>query len=502
MKIIRDRIIHLGLLKSSMLIIMVVSAILLIFVINGCSQKPGGDVKNTGELARIEPDYTDITIPQNIAPLNFIIKEDASAYFVSFTGDSGKAIEVTSKDGIIRIPEKKWSGLLKENYDKELRIDIYTRDCDGNWSKFNTITNMVSGDPIDPFLSYRLLYPGYEAYTDLYIKQRSMSSFDEHSLVENTILDENCINCHSFNPKSQEDFLFHVRGALGGTYFFHGGTLRKLNLKTSDMQYNATYPRWHPSGKYIAFSSNRTIQFFHSSDPKKVEVADLASSLILYDIGGNKVSQVNVAEKAEHMDTYPEWSPDGNFLYFCRADQVGQETSYQDIRYNLCRMPFNQEDGSFGAMEIIYDAASMNRSVSFPRISPDGKYLVINLHDYGCFPIWHKDADLYVIDLGSMIPSRLDLNSTRSESYHSWSSNNRWMVFSSKRGDGLTARPYIAFIDGEGKSRKPFILPQKNPEFYNNCLKTFNIPELSQNRISLSPGEIRKTALSTEVKAN
>ena len=110
------------------------------------------------------------------------------------------------------------------------------------------------------------------------------------------------------------------------------------------------------------------------------------------------------------------------------------------------------------------------------------------------FPIWHKEADLYSIDLTIFTASRLTLNSDFSDSYHSWTSNSKWLVFSSKRVDGLTARPYISYIDENGNSYKPFILPQEDPEFYQRFLKSFNIPEFSTVEIDLKPGEIRRLA--------
>ena len=260
------------------------------------------------------------------------------------------------------------------------------------------------------------------------------------------------------------------------------------------MKNGSVYPRWHPSGKYVAFSSNKIVQRFHSADNKKVEVSDLESSLVLYDVDKNEIMPIPLPDKEKYMDTYPEWSPDGKYLYFCRAAQIGEEYDYQQIKYNLWRVSFDIDSRSFGDAELIFDASKIDKSISFPRISPDGRFIVVTMADYGCFPIWHKEADLYSIDLDTRKAVRLELNSDFTDSYHSWSSNGRWLVFSSKRGDGLTARPYISYIDENGNSDKPFILPQKNPEFYDRFLKSFNVPEFSLMKIELSPGKIRKIA--------
>ena len=121
----------------------------------------------------------------------------------------------------------------------------------------------------------------------------------------------------------------------------------------------------------------------------------------------------------------------------------------------------------------------MNKSIAFPRVSPEGNYLVMTIQDYGCFPIWHKETDLISLNLKTFETERLELNSDYSESYHSWSSNGKWLLFASRRDDGLTTRPYIAYINKDGKSGKPFIVPQKDPEFYDSFMKSFNVPEFS-----------------------
>lgn len=476
--------------------------IVALLVFSACGKEPNGDIPVTETLPVLEPDYSDVTIPPNIAPLNFNIKEPGKIFFVKFTSASGPEIDIFSRSGEIRIPEKRWKEMLQNNKGKELKIDIFLKDKQGKWSKHKTVTNKIAMETVDPYLYYRLLYPGYESWTELSINRRDLGSFHSRPLVENSVVDENCINCHSFNNTGHnDDFLFHMRGTMGGTYFYSGGNFRKINLKTKEMKNGAVYPRWHPSGKFVAFSSNKIIQRFHSADNKKVEVSDLASSLVLYDVDKNEIMNIDLADKDKFMDTYPEWSPDGRYLYFCRADQIGENYDYKQIKYSLYRVPFSIENRSFGGAELVFDASSEDKSVAFPRISPDGRFLVITVADYGCFPIWHKEADLYSVDLATSKVNRLSLNSDFADSYHSWSSNSRWLVFSSKRGDGLTARPYISYIEEDGTSDKPFILPQEDPEFYSQFPKSFNIPEFSTEKIDLNPGQIRNLAKTAAIPA-
>ena len=125
----------------------------------------------------------------------------------------------------------------------------------------------------------------------------------------------------------------------------------------------------------------------------------------------------------------------------------------------------------------------------------------MTMQDYGCFPIWHKETDLWILDLETNNSDRMNLNSDYTDSYHSWSSNGKWIVFSSKRDDGLTARPYIAYIGDNGQSAKPFLLPAEDPDFYDRFIKSYNVPEFSDIEIRLNPGKLRRISLRESIQA-
>jgi hypothetical protein len=464
-----------------------------------CSSVPEGAITKVERAASIYPDYSSLTIPVNIAPLNFRVLEEGDTYRIKLTGLKHNYV-TKSSDGNFHFSEKKWKEILAESVGSNIVYEVFVKK-DGEWNQYKSFSNEVVESKVDPYLYYRLLYPGYESWTEISIVQRSLESFAEKAVVENNVVGQNCVNCHAFNQQNPDNFMFHMRGSLGGTYFVEDGDLKKFNLKTKEMKNGAVYPRWHPSGNFVAFSSNKVVQQFHSMKEKKIEVSDLNSSLVLYDVKLNEMMEIPVDIQKQFMDTYPEWSPDGKYLYFCRAKQIGKEYDYRDTKYNLCRAEFNTETRTFGKTELVFDAETIGKSVSFPRISPDGNSLVFTLHDYGCFSIWHKEADLYSINLNDFTVEKCDLNSYFTESYHSWSSNGRWLIFSSKRGDGLTARPYISYVDENGKTRKPFVLPQEDPGFYKNFTKTFNIPEFAKADVDFTPGKIRKAANQEAIEA-
>lgn len=146
-------------------------------------------------------------------------------------------------------------------------------------------------------------------------------------------------------------------------------------------------------------------------------------------------------------------------------------------------------------IDTIYNARTVGKSASFPRVSPNGKYLMYTLSAYGNFSIWHRDADLFMINLDTGKNMNINaLNSKETESYHSWSSNSHWIVFSSRRLDGLYTRLYIAHIDNNGNVSKPFLLPQDDVNHYTLLQKSYNIPEFIKGPIKMSPNKIAREA--------
>lgn len=434
---------------------------------------------------KIEPDYTDITIPPNIAPLNFIINEDAKEFKVHIYSLSGDGILVKSTDNRILIPQGKWEYLLKKCKGTELLIDVYMRKKNG-WVKFETIVNQVAVEPIDSYLVYRLFDQGFEAWNKMGIYQRCLENFKVSPVIVNDMSNGNCINCHTFNEHKSNTMLFHMREKVPGTIIYKNGAISKVNTKTDKTITPGMFSSWHPEGKYIAFSNNRNPVFFNAIHDKLRETVDTLSDLILYDSERNIVYKYPELASDERFETFPSWSPDGKYLYFCSA--VAKPVNMlKEIEYDILRIPFNAETHQFGEIDTVVYSSLNGLSSSFPRISPDGKYLLFCLSSYGNFSIWNSTSDLYIKNLESGEIFMPDINSEFAESYHSWSANGKWIVFSSKRADGFGTLPYFAYFDNFGNTHKPFLLPQKDPEFYRTFLKSYNIPELVTSKIPLKP---------------
>ena len=479
------------------------------------------DYSRTDKQPAIYPDYRNIVIPPNIAPLNFMVQDDkADAFVVGYAlhADDYLLIAGADADGKIDMDTTAWRQLLAQAKGTNIGVDIYAQH-NGQWQRFPRYTLTVAQEAIDPFLSYRLIEPGYELYRQVGLYQRNLTNFDEQPIYENNRTfddDENhCVNCHNYQNYDTRHMLFHVRGAHGGTIITDGAEAHKIAIRHDSILGAGVYPSWHPTLPLVAFSTNLTGQVFHMQHAEKIEVLDEASDLLLYDVTNNTVSRIPGADKGDAFETFPCWNPAGDRLYYCSANMHAMPDSlygkretaewllphYDSIRYDVWSVPFDTITRRFGQPQLEIDCASSGKSASVPRISPDGRYLLYTLADYGQFHIWHKSADLWVAPLSHADPYPLTAtNSPDVDSYHTWSSNGRWIVFSSRRDDGNFTRPYIAYFDRKGRAHRAFLLPQKDPEQNLLLLKSYNVPELTRNAVQASHEALNHTVRQTEAQ--
>lgn len=448
---------------------------IVLFFLVGCASP--SSVEKVEELPPIYPDYADVTIPINIAPLNFLLRNNPESVKVELRGDSLN-MNFSGSNSIV-FPIKKWKKLLKA--ESKISVQV-TAKMNGKWIQYAPFSWNVVPDSIDSYLSYRSIEPGYEVWNAIQIRERNIQNFDERVLADNNLLDNACMNCHIYgkNEKMQLS-IFHLRSKNGGTYLSKNGKLKKLTLREKDMVSAAVYGDFHPAGQFAVFSSNIIIPEFHVLGYGKLEVYDSASDVFVADLDNVSFYTSPLLSSPKAFETFPVFSANGKWIYFCSAPFVDLPQNIDNLKYNLCRIAFDAKTKTFGSqVDTLFSAERENASVCHLKCSPDGKYLLFTVADYGTFPIWHKEADLNMMDLRTgKIDTLAMVNADYSDTYHSWSSNSRWFVFASKRGDGIYGKPYFCYVDSKGVTHKPFVLPQKDPSFYDFTLKSFNIPELS-----------------------
>ena len=483
-------------------------------LLSSCVSHP--DVPSSAKDAKCQPDifpdYCDVTVPCNIAPLNFMLPKDKFDECVArFITADGK--QQTYGDGVkVQIPEDEWHDMLDASKGKSIKVEVWGKKK-GEWLSFKPFEIRVAKEPIDEYLSYRLIEPTYVAWSFMEIAQRNLTSFEETQIFNNEITMNDrakgqCINCHSYQNYKTDNMLFHVRLSNGGTVIVNDGKVSRVNMKRDYTISGGVYPAWHPTAKLIAFSTNLTRQAFHTSNDNKIEVYDLASDMILYDVTTDSVSIVS--NDPELLEVYPTWSPDGKYLYYCKSVPLPEEmrdkdirTTYPKVQYNLYRRPFDLATHNFGDEELVYDAASSDKSVTLPRISPDGRYLLFAQGQYGCFHSRHRDADIVCIPMDKFSGSALTveaasfvdlsaLNSKEnSDSYPTWSSNGHWIMCASRREDGNYSRVYFSYFNN-GKVEKAFLMPQEDPEYNTFLLKSYNRPEFMVEPVRISVDEFSK----------
>lgn len=459
-----------------------------------CSPTPS-DVQKVSDAVPMYPDYTDITIPVNIAPLNFLLRAEANAggeaeaVSVSINGE-----EYTSASGNeITFSLSDWQQLLADNVGKTLNVAV-SAQYDGKWREYKAFTWTISADKVDPYLTYRLIEPDYEVFNNLVLQERCVENFDERNFCDYNVVGNKCMNCHTYASQDPNASMFYVRGEGGGAILNLNGKLQKLALKRQDMVSGSVYFGFSPSKRYVVFSTNVIIPAFHSTPSKRLEVFDTKSDVYVADLESDKFIESPLLSDTTQMETFPTFSPNGKSIYYCSAARIDSLGALKSQRYSLCRIDFDERNGILGTkVDTVYNARIEGKSVCHPRISPDGRYLIFTVADYGTFPIWHREADLAMLDMHTKkLIDCSHINSTYSDTYHSWSSNSRWLVFASKRDDGLYGKPYYTHISADGRCSKPFVLPQRYPSHYDNCLKSYNAPEQGKGKLPFSVKDVRR----------
>jgi hypothetical protein len=463
--------------------------------------------------AEVLPDYSGSVIPPNIAPLNFLIQHEGTGYFVRVCSEKGKPIEIFSKTPGISIPKRAWHQLLDLNRGRQLSLDIFVKSPENTsssegqnerWSRFQTLTCEIAREDIDPFLVYRKIQPAHGTWRNMGIYQRNLNSFNESVVLNNEYFKHGCVNCHAFCGNRTEKMLLGIRSADYGSsaLLFEDGKVDKIGTKFG-------YTSWHPSGRVAAFSVNEVRQFFHAAAGEVRDVMDFDSLIAYYLVDSGTVKTTNDLARKDRLETYPTWSADGRYMYFCSApitwsDRNAVPESYDQIKYDLVRAGYDLDLDQWSPLESVLSAPETGLSILLPRVSPDGRWLLFCMCDYGCFPVYRPSSDLYMMDLeaakqtGHFAYERLDINSSESESWHCWSSNSRWIAFSSKRGSGVFTRIYIAYVDKNGKVYKPIRLPQKDPTYYESCLWTYSAPELVTEPVRVTREKLGRIVRSSQ----
>jgi dipeptidyl aminopeptidase/acylaminoacyl peptidase len=255
----------------------------------------------------------------------------------------------------------------------------------------------------------------------------------------------------------------------------------------------SSYASWHPNGNLIALAVDGKVSvstFAAGKGAEEVlEYTDLDGDLAVYNIRQNTISTTAAISRTDRVENQPAWSPDGKLLYFLSSPKVPKE-EFEKVQYDLQRIGYDADRDTWGEVETLVSAKETGRGSTFPALSPDGKYLLFCMTDRGSFSIVRQSTDLYLMELEKKSFRRLEINSERSDSYHAWSSNSKWIVFTSKRNDGIFGKFFLSYVDGDGIVHKPIVVPQEDPRFYESLTKSFQRAEFTTAPFRVSPAEL------------
>ena len=438
----------------------------------------------------IYPDYKEVTIPANIAPLNFhyAMKGVTKAVTTFTIGDKS----ITVKGLEVEWNLRKWKAFISGSAGQTVTVDavatVNGKQVNDKWSIY------ISRDEIDGYLTYRLIEPSYQMYNEVSIMERCIEDFRETVICDYRHTDNSCMNCH-FHAQQRGDLsMYYIRGPHGGTILNRDGKLRKLTLNAPGMLSGTVYGEIHPSGRFGVFSTNIILPSFHAMAGKRMEVYDSKSDLTVADFDNNRMINLPHIARDDKFETFPCFSADGESVFYCVADTQSLPKDIEKVRYTIVRAGFDTSDGHISEqVDTLWSGYANNASACHPKASPDGRWLMFTVADYGTFPLFHTECTLYLIDLRNGQGKALTgIKGDKSDTYHSWASNSRWFVFASKRGDGQYGKPYFCHIDENGNLTKPFVLPQKSSRFYGYNLKSFNVPDLGKASTGMTVRDARR----------
>ncbi|MBE6262654.1 MAG: hypothetical protein E7104_01620 [Prevotella sp.] len=464
--------------------------LVVVLLVSSCKETPT-DITNVDKLPAIFPDYIGVTVPVGIAPLNFNMRGEVEAVDVIAKGS--KAGEINAQGDWADFDIDEWHQLTEQNKGGYITLSVRTKE-NGCWKQYRDFKIFVSRYSLDDWgLTYRRIPPGYEVGGDLGIYQRDLSNFDEFCIIRESAVPGNCINCHTANRTNPKELTMQMRGQdHGGTLIMKDGKQRWIDTKTDSTRAAGSYAYWHPDGRYVAYSANDVRQSFFVGKHQPIEVFHNFSSIFVYDTKTNKVILDKRLNNPESLPIFPAFSADGKTLYYSTSKTCIMPNDYLKVKCSIVAIPFDAKTGTFGEhTDTLLNGPQNNMSYVLARPSYDGRWLMYCRCSRSNFPVAQPDADLWMLDLHTRKTWALAaVNSSTSESYHNWSSNSRWFVFSSKREDGMYTRLYLSCVDDKGNATKPFLLPQRNPwKFYHDLFDAYNVPDFTKTKVEFDAHE-------------
>ena len=315
----------------------------LLFV--SCSSEPK-NLARLGKLPEIYPDYIGVTIPADIAPLNFNLTDDTfDCMDVVAFGSKGGEIHTHGKWADFDMDD--WHQLTEQNKGGKITLTVRV-ETDGHWAQYDDFDIFVSPYQLDDWgLTYRRIKPGYEVGGDIGIYQRDIHTFDEYAILTETVVPGRCFNCHTANRTNPDRITLQMRGEGGGTMIQKDGRQTWVETKTDITKAAGSYSYWHPDGDYVAMAVNSVHQSFFTGTGQRIEVYHRFSDVEVLDTRSNEL-MLSPLLFTDDLEIFPAFSADGKYIYYSTSKPCRVPAEYEKVKCSLCRIAFDAEKGTFG----------------------------------------------------------------------------------------------------------------------------------------------------------
>ena len=433
-----------------------------------------------------------------------------------------------------------WAAIKRHSVKSPATVTIvgFQSDRPGRPLSRGRMTLTTSGDPVGAPIFYRdvpltvhvnksgKIQPlGPIALPLIEWRLRDISRRDSRVLLTGMY---SCANCHSFSADGKTMGM-DVDGPTGdkGAYAI-APVAKQMVIEHSDvMTWNSfsAKPKGHktigfmsqvsPDGQYAMTTLNESVYVVNFMNYKFIQVFfPTRGILAYYSRATDEIKPLPGASDPQYVQCDPAWSPRGDYLVFARAKAKDPFTKGRkpatrpndpnetQIQYDLCRIPF--AGGAGGKAEPIEGASANGRSNTFPKVSPDGKWIVFVKCKNG--QLMRPDSELWIVPAAGGVARKMRCNGLPMNSWHSFSPSSRWMVFSSKRNTPFT-QMFLTHIDEAGNDSPAILIAGATasnraaniPEFVNTSYDSltsivipaaqhikyqrFGIKELDENRV-------------------
>jgi Tfp pilus assembly protein PilF len=311
-----------------------------------------------------------------------------------------------------------------------------------------------------------------------------------------------CTNCHSFS-RDGKTLGMDLDGPQGdrGAYVIAPVTKEtkfeqkdviswnSFRDKPKDQKTVGFLSRISPDGQYVITTVNEAVYVCNFMDYRFLQVFfPTRGILAYYSRATGEMKSLPGADDPQYVHCDAVWTPDGAQLVFARARakdpypadgklaERANDPAETRIQYDLYKIPFLGGNG--GPPQLIPGASGNGMSNTFPKVSPDGRWIVFVQCRNG--QLMRPDSTLWIVPTAGGVARRMKCNTDRMNSWHSFSPNGRWLVFSSKANTPYT-QMFLTHIDPEGNDSPAILIPHSTA-----ANRAVNIPEF----VNISPDDL------------